>query len=617
MAAGLRVKSEFHVVSHHTGHPLKTALAIVALSALLSACASLSPTSKTADASPVEKSGSAVATEVADNAERSVDIPPVEGLPSVALTEDIVFKFLSSEIAFQRGNWQFAYVNMLAMAQETRDPRLARRAAEMAVTAKRPEEALAAVRLWREVAPKSDEATQFYLGMLLQRENLNEVQQVFEQRLRDVRPQSRGLLLLQIQRLLLRAKDKAAAFAVLEKISQPYLQLPEAHIALAQSAFTNNDPVRARSEAQLGLKAAPSSEIAVLTLAQVIADKKESAQVLQTFLTRYPANRDVRLAFGRMLIEQRQYDAARNEFNVLLKTQPDDLTTLFALGILGTQTNDLPSAEKYLNKYLTVLAAHPDETRDASQALIVLAQIAEDRKDNAAALRYLDKVGPGDAYLGAQIKRAQLIARGGDVTAAEALLHDLDVDGTREPALLIQAEAQIQRDANQPQRAYQTLEAGIKRFPDSVDLLYDFAMAAEKIDKIDKMESALRQVIKLAPTNQNAYNALGYSLAERNIRLPEAAKLIEQAMALAPEDPFIMDSMGWVQFRLGKLVEAEALLRRAYALKPDVEIAVHLGEVLWVRGQKEDAKKFWSDARSKDPKNDSLKSTLTRLQVPQ
>lgn len=596
---------------------MKIALAIVALSALLSACASLPSTGKTAEAAPAERAPAVVAPIASGEDARTVDSPAGDGLPSVALTDDLVFKYLSSEIAFQRGNWQFAYVNMLAMAQETRDPRLARRAAEMAVTAKRPDEALAAIRLWREVAPKSDEATQFYLSLLLQRQDLSEVQQVFEQRLRDVRPQSRGLLLLQIQRLLLRATDKAAAFAVLEKIAQPYLQLPEAHIALAQSAYTNNDPIRARSEAELGLAAAPSSEIAVLTLAQVMTDKKESAQTLQTFLTRYPANRDVRLAYGRMLIEQRQYDAARNEFNTLLKAQPDDLTSLFALGILGTQTNDLPSAEKYLNRYLTVLAAHPDETRDASQALVVLAQIAEDRKDNAAALRYLDKVGPGEAYLGAQIKRAQLIARSGNVTAAQKLLHDLDADGTRDPALLIQAEAQIQRDANQPQQAFQTLEAGIKRFPDNVDLLYDYAMAAEKIDKIDVMEGALRQVIKLAPANQNAYNALGYSLAERNIRLPEAAKLIAQAMVLAPEDPFIMDSMGWVQFRLGNLVEAEALLRRAYALKPDVEIAVHLGEVLWVRGQKEDAKKFWSDARSKDPKNDSLKNTLTRLQVPQ
>ena len=596
---------------------MKTALVIVALSALLSACASLAPQNKPLEPLSDQLPEPVLTVTADDDEDRPTEPVRVEGLPTLALTEDLIFKYTSAEIAFQRGNWQYAYVNMLAIAQETRDPRLARRAAEIAVTAKHPDEALAAIRLWRSVAPKSDEATQFYLGLLLQRDDLGEVQQVFEQRLRDVRPQSRGMLLLQIQRLLLRAKDKKSAFTVMEKIAQPYLDLPESHIALAQSAFTNGDEVRARTEAELGLKMAPTSDIAVLTLAQVISDKKESAQMLQNFLTRNPTRRDVRLAYARMLIEQRQYDAARNEFNVLLKAQPDDLTTLFALGILGTQTNDLPAAEKYLNRYLTVLAAHPDETRDGSQALVVLAQIAEDRKDDAAALRYLQKVGPGEAYLGAQIKRAQLLARGGDVAGAQALLRDLDVEGAREPALLVQAEAQIQREANQTQQAYQTLEAGIVRFPDNVDLLYDFAMAAEKIDKIDQMETALRKVIKLAPTNQNAYNALGYSFAERNIRLPEAATLIQQAMSLAPEDPFIMDSMGWVQFRLGKLAEAEALLRRAYALKPDVEIAVHLGEVLWVRGQKEDAKKFWRDARSKDPKNDSLKSTLTRLQVPQ
>ena len=602
---------------------MKTALAIVALSTLLSACAGLPTTHKAAEAADAASAAQADASDTAaaaaahETEDRVAEAMRNEGLPVLSLSEALLFKYTSAEIAFQRGSWQFAFANMLAIAQETRDPRLARRAAEMAVTAKQPEEALTAIRLWRAVAPKSDEATQFYLGLLLQRNDLGEVEQVFEQRLREVRPQSRGILVLQIQRLLLRAKDKAAAFAVLEKIVKPYPQLAETHIALAQSAFANTDLVRARAEAELGLAAAPSSEIAVLTLAQVIADKKESAQVLQTFLTRYPANRDVRLAYGRMLIEQRQYDAARTEFNTLLKSQPEDLTTLFALGILGTQTNDLPSAEKYLTAYLNVLSAHPDETRDASQALVVLAQIAEDRKDSATALRYLAQVGSGEAYLGAQIKRAQLIARGGNVPAAQALLHQISVDGDSEPALLVQAEGQIQREANQPQQAYQTLEAGVARFPNNVDLLYEFAMAAEKVNKIDRMESALRQVIKLAPANQNAYNALGYSFAERNIRLPEAAKLVEQAMALAPDDPFIMDSMGWVQFRLGKLPEAEALLRRAYTLKPDVEIAVHLGEVLWVRGQKEDAQKFWRDARSKDPANDSLKSTLTRLHVPQ
>lgn len=592
---------------------MKTTLVIVTLSTLLAACAGLAPVGTPAGTSPADIPAAPVSAAI--DAPESVDKAGAEVLPNIELTDELVFKLMSAEIAFQRGGWQPAYVNMLAAAQETRDPRLAKRAAEMAITAKQPTEALAAIRLWRALAPKSEEATQYYLGLILLGDDLAEVQDVFEQRLRDVRAPSRGLLLLQVQRLLLRAKEKAAAFTVMERISAPYLSLPEAHVALAQAAFANNDSTRARAEALIALKSKPDSEIAALTLAQVTADKKAAAQSLQSYLATYPGSREVRLAYGRMLIEQGNYDGARGQFEILLKSQPDDLTTLFALGILGTQTKDFAGAERYLNRYLTTLSAHPDEARDPGQALMVLAQIAEERKDNKAALDYLARVPPGEAFLGAQIKRAQLIAQGGDMAAARKLLHETSTDDDREQSLMLQAEAQLLRDNKQPKEAYQVLEDGTRRFPENTDLLYDFAMAAEKADRVDAMETALRKVIKLAPTNQHAYNALGYSLAERNIRLPEAATLVEQALRLAPEDPFIIDSMGWVQYRMGRLVEAEASLRRAYQLRPDAEIAVHLGEVLWVRGQKDAAQKFWRDVRTKDPKNDSLKTTLARLQV--
>jgi Flp pilus assembly protein TadD len=176
-------------------------------------------------------------------------------------------------------------------------------------------------------------------------------------------------------------------------------------------------------------------------------------------------------------------------------------------------------------------------------------------------------------------------------------------------------EAQLLREAEQSPAAFTLLGDALKRLPNNTDLLYDYAMIAEKANDLVVMEKTLRRVMELAPTNQNAYNALGYSFAERNIRLPEAYTLVEKALSLAPEDPFIMDSLGWVQFRIGKLKEAEDLLRRAYALRPDPEIAVHLGEVLWVRGQKDDAQKFWRDASKKDPKNDTLRTTLARLRV--
>lgn len=540
---------------------------------------------------------------------------PDDPLPSVELTEELMFKLLSAEIAFQRGDWTSAYVTTLVAARQTRDPRLARRAAEIALAAKQTDEALAAVRLWRELAPHSEEATQYYLSFIMMGDDLDEARTIFEQRLKDARPAARSLLMFQIQRLLARAKDKDAAWSMLEGLLAPYMTTPEAHLALAQNASARGDHQRARDEARAALAIKPDSELAALTLAMVTPDKTDSIKFLASFLRAYPKARDVRIAYARILVDQKQFDKARHEFETLHKAQPEDLTILYAMGVLAAQTDDLKSGEKYLKTYLEVLAAHPDEERDPTQALLILAQIAEERKDPDAALKWLAQIESGQMYLSAQIKRAQIIAKRGDLAAARKLLAELDADGERDHVQILLADSQLLRDANRTDEALAALEEGLKRYPNNTDLLYDYAMAAEKLDKLDVMETSLRKIIELAPKNEHAYNALGYSLAERNIRLEEAFTLIEQALKLAPDDPFIMDSMGWVQFRLGKLKEAEELLRRAYVLRPDPEIGVHLGEVLWVKGQKEDAQKLWRDARTKDPLNDTLKSTLARLNV--
>ena len=602
---------------------MKNALLIVTLPILLSACA----TSAIQPAQPPMAAASAVLASADDSIVKKSssasphkrpgpgEPKPEDPLPSVELTDELVYKVVTSEIAFQRGDWQTAYVTMLSLAQQTRDPRLARRAAEMALTAKQADEALSAVRLWRTLAPNSEEATQYYLSFVILSDNLDEAQPILEQRLQEARPQTRGLLAFQMQRLLARAKDKNAAFSMLERILQPYLDLPEARLALAQGAYARGDTQRTRQEAETALKAKPDSELAILALVQVTPDKAESLKLLADFVSRYPKARDVRMAYARMLIDQKQYAKARAEFEALLKDQPQDLTSLYALGVLGMQTNDLKSAEHYLTTYLNVLSAKPDDERDPSQALLLLAQIAEERKDSDAVLKWLSQIEPGETYLNAQIKRAQVIAKRGDLAGARKLLRELKVSGDREEAQIVIAEGQLLRDANQLQEAMDVFKVGVARFPTNTDLLYDYAMAAEKSSQWDVMESALRKIMELAPNNQHAYNALGYSLAERNVRLQEAHILIDKALKLAPDDPFIMDSMGWVQFRLGNLKEAEALLRRAYELRPDVEIAAHLGEVLWVKGQKEDAQRLWRDAQTKDPQNDTLKSTLARLNV--
>ena len=606
---------------------MKTALYIVTLSSLLSACAGMSPGAITG--MPLSTAPQAPATAAVEpaaaplvlahpmrgSARNTTQAPVEDPLPSAELTDELLYRLLSAEIALQRGDWQSAYIAEMAGAQQTRDPRLARRAAEIALSAKQAGEAMSAVRLWRELAPRSEEAMQYYVGFLLLGDNPEEARDILAQRIASARPQTRPMVILQTQRLLGNAKNKEAAFTMLEALVAPYLSLPESHIALAQNAFLKGDPVRANGEARTALTLKPGSELAALTLAQITPDKAAAEKILTDFLATNPKSVEVRTAYARMLVEQKKYDPARTEFEKLLAAQPENLTSIYALGMLDVQTNRLPEAEKYSTTYVGTLAANPDEERDPGQAMLVLAQIAEDRNDTETALKWLTQIDSGENVVIAQIRRAQILAKGGKVTEARQLLQEANPEGEHAQAQVILAEAQILREANQADAAFTVLGDGLKRYPNNTELLYDYAMVAEKANNLEVMEKSLRRMIELAPANQNAYNALGYSFAERNMRLPEAFTLVEKALSLAPDDPFIMDSLGWVQFRLGKLKEAEDLLRRAYAARPDPEIAVHLGEVLWVKGQKDDAQKFWRDASTKDPKNDTLKSTLARLRV--
>ena len=586
---------------------MKKALAIVTLSSLLSACAGVTPGSDATDAA-------AATSTLAVPATLAVAASGADQLPAVPLTKELLFKILSSEIVFQRGNWQSAYVTLLGAAQQTRDPHLARRAAEMALSAKQANEALVAIRLWRELAPESEEATQYYLGFIVLSNNLDEARPILDQRLKDAPPQARGVMMLQIQHLLARAQDKTGAFTLLEKLVAPYMSTSEAHVALAQEAFSTGNSIRALEEAQIALNLKPDSELAILTSAQVAADNGDVERILTDFLNKYPGSREVRVAYARTLIDQKQYERARSQFEILLKSDKQDAPTLLALGLLNVQIGDSKAAERYLTAYLDQLSLHPDESRDTTQALLILAQIVADRNDTDAALKWLSQVEQGDdAYLDAQLRRAQLLSKRGDMAAARKVLADLETNGDREKTQVTQVEAQLLRDANHPQEAFKVLETALKADPNNADLLYDYAMTAEKLNNLSTMESALCKLITLAPENQQAYNALGYSLADRNIRLQEALTLIQKALALAPHDPFIVDSMGWVQYRSGNLDEAESQLRNAYALLPDPEIGVHLGEVLWIKGQKTDAQKFWREVQRKDPHNDSLKSTLARL----
>jgi tetratricopeptide (TPR) repeat protein len=590
--------------------PLKNAFAIVTLSALVSACAVVPPEqAASTPATPAVPAPTPAAEAIAKAAQLD------EKLPSVELTSDLFYKLTKAELDFKRGQWQSAYVTMMVLAQQTRDPRLARRASEMALSAKQANEAMAAIRLWRELAPESDEAAQVFLGFAVLGDDLREAEALFAQRLKAAAPTARPLLMFQMQQFLLRAKDKAAAFALMERVLQPYLNTQESHLVLAQSANAAGESERARDEAKKAVAIKPDSELATLTMGQMLGDLNAAQKLFADFLQKYPSAREVRSAYARLLVEQKQYDQARAQFLLLLKDQPDNPSTLYALGIMALQGQDNKAAEGYFKHYIEVLEASPDPERDPNKALMLLAQIAEDNGDFDGALAWLDKIDGDDSrtVLSARLKRAQITARKGDVDGARAQLKELAPADPAEQVQVLQAEGQLLRDSGRAVEAFKTLQDGVLRYPNSPDLMYDYALAAEKLGKVEAMETALRKVIESVPDNHHAYNALGYSLADRNIRLDEAYELIDKALKMAPGDPYIMDSMGWVLFRMGKLKEAEQSLRQAYALRGDAEIAVHLGEVLWKQGDKAGAAKLWREARAKDPNNDALRSTLARL----
>ena len=608
---------------------MKNAFAIVTLSGLLTACA-VAPQQQAATSgseAPNDRFGQVQTREAGaetapetepDEEERAAKAKAEEEakLPKVELSATMLQQLLKAEFAFRNGDWQGPYLTMLSLAQQTGDPRLARRAAEMAVAAKQADDTLAAVRLWYRLDPQSDEATQYYVGMVVTSDNIAELEPVFEGRLREAPANRRGVLLFQVQQLLGRAKDKDASIAMLERLIAPYQGTLEVHIVRAQIALVRNDKPKARVEAQAALALRPNSEIAMLMLAQVTDDEAAVMKLFDGFLQKYPEAREVRAAQARVLVNRKDYPRARQEFERLLKDQPDNAAHLYALGILATQMNDAPGAEGYFTRFVEVLGRNPEDERDPSRALLILSQLAEERGDLAGALQWLDKVPEGtdpQTLFNSQLRRAQLVAKQGDVAGARQLLTSLKPSEPARQAQVAAAEAQLLREANQLQEAYVLMEAASKRFPKNPDLLYDFALLAEKLGRVDVMEVQLREVMAQAPENHHAYNALGYSLAERNVRLQEAYGLVAKALEMSPDDPFIMDSMGWVHYRMGNLKEAEKFLRRAYTLRRDPEIAVHLGEVLWQQGEKSAAQQLWREARAKDPDNDTLRTTLARL----
>jgi tetratricopeptide (TPR) repeat protein len=430
--------------------------------------------------------------------------------------------------------------------------------------------------------------------------------------------------LSRMQRALARTQDRAGAFTLIERLAEPYSQSSDVKLVLANAAQAGGLNARAIQEARAALALAPDSQRAVLTAAQYLqaSDRPAALALLEDFVTRNPTVSDTRLAYARLLIADNKFDLARAQFASLLQTDPKNADLVYSMALLSMQGKLPADARTYLQRYLELIAA-PDATGDGSRAgtrpaepaYLYLAQIAEDEKQFPAALEWLRKIDGGDEFLTARVREAFVLSKMQRLDEARKLLRTVSVQSADEKTQLVLAEAQLLRDAKRYDESYKLLSQALAIAPDSVPLLYDTAMAAERLNQVGVMEKQLRRIIELKPDYAHAYNALGYSLADRNLRLPEALQLIEKARELAPDDAFILDSLGWVHFRMGDLKLAREQLQRAYDARPDAEVAVHLAEVLWTSGDQDGARKLLREVRAKEPTNPLLKSTVTRLKI--
>ncbi len=529
-------------------------------------------------------------------------------LPRQELTAPILFDFLVGETALQRGNLDIAMNRYVKLAKSTRDPRIAKRASEIALHAGNAQAAEQATTLWLELDPESAEARQTIAALLVNLGKLDAARPHLEKLLASEKD-GVGTAFMQLNQLLSRNPNKAATLKLVQQLSQPYKDLPEIHFAISQAAWFANQHQLAAEEMQRALALRPDWEIAAIHNGRILqrVSPSDAGEFYRDYLTRYPTAYEARIAYIRLLITDGALDSAQEQLQFLIDKDSQDPEIVLAIGLLAAEMDKLDITESSFKKALQL------DYKDPSAIHFHLGQIYEETKRFDQAMESYQLVKSGARYLPAQIRYADLLALKGNLQQARENLHKLPASNDQQTAHLILAEAQILRRVKAHQEVFDILSDGLKKLPDYPELLYDRALAADKLGKFKILEQDLRKLIKMKPDSAHAYNALGYSLAERGSQLPEALKLIKRAVELSPEDPYIMDSLGWVHYRMGNLVEGLNYLNLAFAARPDAEIAAHLGEVLWMKGAKEDAQNIWRFALEKDPDNEVLLETLQRL----
>ncbi len=546
---------------------------------------------------------------------------------SSAMDSGLFYQLLLGELNAREGEPGAGYSLILDAARKTGDTRLYQRAVDIALQARSGDSALLAARAWQQALPASREANRYLLQILIGLNRVGETLEPLKREIAAADPKDRSAVISVIPRYFARATDKKLAAATVEQALTDYLASPGVGVfawtVIGRMRFDAGDISGAMDAVRAAQAMDAQSEAPVLlALSMMSATVPQAEAIVQKYLEGTPQP-EMRMAYTRALLDAQRYAEALTQLQLITAEKPDDPEGWLILGVLELQVGKPSLAERSLKRYVELMlvlakrtdAPHAESGRGLVQAYLSLAQIAEQRKDFTQADAWLSRIDSTEDMLSAQLRRAGLLARQGRLDEARLLIRSQPEKSPIDARLKVTAEVQLLRDNKQYQAAYDLLAQASARNPSDFDLVYDMAMVADKMGHAEEMERLLRSVIAGKPDYQHAYNALGYSLAERNTRLPEARQLILKALEFAPGDPFISDSLGWVEFRSGNLAEAVRILQEAFKARPDTEIAAHLGEVLWTMGRRDEAVRIWKEGAQINAENETLVETLKRLSV--
>ncbi|MDR6212490.1 tetratricopeptide repeat protein [Paracidovorax wautersii] len=548
------------------------------------------------------------------------DDDPSSSDARAALDAELFYEILLGEMTSSTGDPGTGYALMLEAARRSRDGQLYRRATDIALQSRSAEYALIAAKAWKEALPQSREANRYVLQILIALNRIGETPELLQRELAQSTVRARIATIQALPPLYGRASDKKLAAAVVEQALANELT----HPAVGPTAWTTIGRMRLVADDKPGaleaVKQAQALEAgndgaALLSMLLVEQGVSQAEPLLARYLAGSPLP-EIRMAYARTLIETQRLNDAQAQVDAVTREKPDLPEAWLVQASLHLQAQRLVEAQASLQQFQSLVEPLPagDPRRSAlSQAYLMQAQIAEKQGNFAQAETWLSRIDNTADLFSAQTRRASLLARQGKLAEAQTLIRGLPAATPEDERTKLLAEVQLLRDAQKHQEAFDLQSRVVALKPQDNDLVYDQAMLAEKAGKLDVMEKLLREIIARQPDYHHAYNALGYSLAERGVRLPEARQLITKALELAPGDPFITDSLAWVEFRLGNAAEAARLLEEAFKKQPDAEIAAHWGEVLWTLGQRERANAVWRDGLKINRDNGTLKDTLKRL----